>query len=307
MKQVTASILLATTFALAAGCSATRNGSMASVTPVTSNERVGSVYLLRGWIGVFSTGINSLGDKLTKAGVHSQVYQEAQWSELANTIIAKYENKPDHEPIVLVGHSYGADDSILITRKLAEHNIKVDLVVTLDPVTPKKVPANITHVYNLYQSSALDDLPFLRGIPLTPESPGPVALDNLNIRKDRTDLLDSNLDHFNIEKKEKIQDDVIAQVLKVCPTRSTWIATRYLRERPPIAVAAAKAPAVSPKPAVAAAVAATPLAVTATATPAIVITTTYAKPTEAPKSVSYAQPAPKTADSGGKIEAFAAR
>ena len=295
MRTATKLILLTATLALltGTGCAATRNGSMASVTPVTSNQRVGSVYLLRGWIGVFSTGINSLGDKLKADGVNAQVYQEAQWSELANTIVAKYEKTPNHEPIVLVGHSYGADDSILITRKLAEHNIKVDLVVTLDPVTPKKVPSNVNHVYNLYQSSALDGLPFLRGIPLTPESPGPVALDNLNIRKDRTDLLDSNLDHFNIEKKEKIHADVIAQVLKVCPPRAAWVAMH-----------ATPAP-VAASPAVAAVAS---RGMPAALPPGVTVTSTIARPAAQPvvgpvRTVALTKPA----DAGSpKVEAYVA-
>lgn len=226
------------------GCSGMKNGSMSKVQPVTENQRVGSVYLLRGWIGIFSTGIDSLGEKINQQGVHAEVYQEAQWSSLAKTIITKYENNPNHEPIVIVGHSYGADDAILITRKLAEKNIKVDLVVTLDPVTPRKVPSNINLVYNLYQSSALDGLPFLRGIPLTPENPGPVTLKNQNIRTDRKDLLDSNLDHFNIEKKDKIHADVIAQVMNVCQPRAQWAAARGIRQ--PTAIAkASPAPAIS--------------------------------------------------------------
>lgn len=226
------------------GCSAMKNGSIAKVQPVTQNERVGSVYLLRGWIGIFSTGIDSLGEKINGKGIHAEVYQEAQWSTLANAMIKKYENQPNHEPIVIIGHSYGADDAILIARKLAEKNIKVELVVTLDPVTPKKAPANIQLAYNLYQSSALDGLPFLRGIPLTPDEPGPSLLKNQNIRTDRTDLLESNLDHFNIEKKEKIHDDVIAQVMNVCQPRSQWAARRAYQP----SVAAAKPVLEEPTP-----------------------------------------------------------
>jgi pimeloyl-ACP methyl ester carboxylesterase len=213
------------------GCSSMKNGSMAKVQPVTQNERVGSVYLLRGWIGIFSTGIDSLGEKINEKGIHAEVYQEAQWSSLAKAIIEKYEKEPNHEPIVIIGHSYGADDAILVSRKLAEKDIKVELVVTLDPVTPKKAPSNIALAYNLYQSSAMDNLPFLRGIPLTPDDPGPGLLKNQNIRTDRTDLLEKNLDHFNIEKKQKIHDDVIAQVLNVCQPRSQWLARRGLQSQ----------------------------------------------------------------------------
>ena len=222
------------------GCSAMKHGSMAAVTPLTTGtSRVGNVYLIRGWIGIFSTGIDKLGEQINAAGVHAQVFQESQWSALADTIIAKYEKQPNHEPIVIVGHSYGADDSILIARRLAEKKIKVQLVVTLDPVTPKKVPGNTVLAYNLYQTGAMDGLPFLRGIPLTPDTPGPVTLLNMNIRKDRTDLLDKNLDHFNIEKKEKIHADVIAQVLKACPPRAAWAAAHPVQS-PTIVVTSVK-------------------------------------------------------------------
>ncbi len=218
------SLLIGAIF-VAGGCSAMKQGALARVTPQTQNARVGSVYLLRGWIGIFSTGIDKLGEKINATGVHAEVFQEAQWATLADTIIKAYDGKFQTEPIVIIGHSYGADDAIAISRKLAEHKIKVDLVVTLDPVTPGKVPSNVELAYNLYQSNgALDALPWLRGIPLTPETPGPAKLQNLNIRTDRTDLLDPSLDHFNIEKKDKIHADVIAQVLKVCEPRAAWAA-----------------------------------------------------------------------------------
>jgi hypothetical protein len=233
-----------TAFAVAAsvGCSSIKNGSMARVAPVTQNERVGSVYLFRGFIGVFSTGIDSLGSRLNeKEGVHAEVFQDAQAGALAKAMIEKYKGHPDHEPIVLIGHSYGADDAITVARKLAEHNIKIDLIVTLDPVTPGKVPANAQLVYNLYQPSLMDGLPFLRGIPLKPDSPGPVALQNVNLRADRPELIEGGVDHFNIEKKPRIHDEVVAQVLKVCQPRPEWLAMRATRRGESFALASPEA------------------------------------------------------------------
>jgi hypothetical protein len=228
-KIVTSAIASGILSAASVGCSAMKGGSLANVEPITQNERVGSVYLLRGWIGIFSTGIDSLGSQINEQGVHAEVFQETQWSALADAIIKKYENEPAHEPIVLIGHSYGADDVILITRRLAEKNIHVDLVVTLDPVTPKKVPANATLVYNLYQPSAMDSMPFLRGIPLTPDQPGPVELRNINVRVDRPELAEGGVDHFNIEKKPQIHQDVITRVLEVCAPRDEWVAAQSSR------------------------------------------------------------------------------
>ncbi|HQY89724.1 MAG TPA: hypothetical protein PK402_13810 [Tepidisphaeraceae bacterium] len=208
------------------GCSSMTPGKMSSIQPVTTNERVGSVFLLRGWIGVFSTGIDKLGVEMNKQGVHAEVFQESQTIALANAIAERYRNMPQHEPIVLIGHSYGADRVVEIARRLQKSGVVVDLIITLDPVTPGKVPSNVKLAYNLYQSNGtFDSLPWLRGIPLTADEPGPRMLKNMNIRIDRPELLEPGLDHFNIEKKKKIHDDVIAQVLQVCQMRDTWTRT----------------------------------------------------------------------------------
>ena len=125
------------------------------------------------------------------------------------------------EPLVLVGHSYGADDVIRIARELEEAHIGVDLVVTLDPVTPPAVPGNVRLAYNLFESNAImDHLPFLRGIPLEAEAAGAKNVVNVDIRADRPDLVEPGLDHFNIEKKEKIHAEVLKEILAVCPVRT---------------------------------------------------------------------------------------
>jgi pimeloyl-ACP methyl ester carboxylesterase len=218
----------------AAGCTGLSPGRVADVRPTSDHARAGNVYLLRGWIGVFSTGIDSMGGKLGDNGVRAKVYQQTQWAELASAIGERYRSAPNREPLVLVGHSYGADDVVRVARKLSEEQITVDLLVTIDPVTPPKVPSNVRVCLNLFQSNGpLDNLPFLRGIPLTPDEPGPQKLVNADIRKDRTDLLEPGVDHFNIEKKAKVQEEVLRHVLATCPPRQTWLAMRHLHLTPP--------------------------------------------------------------------------
>src|SRR5262245_43749152 len=104
--------LLLTIVSTVAGCSGMRPGNVHAVKPVSApvNPRVGNAYLLRGFIGVFSTGIDSLGEQLNQSGVQASVFQDDQWSELAANIRKKYRAVPQREPIVLIGHSYGADD-----------------------------------------------------------------------------------------------------------------------------------------------------------------------------------------------------
>jgi pimeloyl-ACP methyl ester carboxylesterase len=167
--------------------------------------------------------MNSLNDQLVAEGVRSHVYQADQWANVADEIAKQYKARPDAEPIVLAGHSYGADNVVRIAQRLKDKGVKIDLIITLDAVTPPKVPANVVKVVNLYQSNgALDALPWLRGIPLEAERPGSVMLVNLDVRTERTDLLEPGVNHFNIEKQEKIHAEVIKQIKQVCVTRPVW-------------------------------------------------------------------------------------
>lgn len=230
------------------GCSSTRPGALSAVQPTSDSPRAGNAYLLRGFIGIFSTGIDDLTAKINTSGVRAHVYQDDQWSSLAATIREKYRGETEHEPIVLIGHSYGADDVVRIARQLQEDKIDVDLLITLDPVTPPKVPGNVKTCINLYQSNGVADaLPWLRGIPLTADEPGPARLVNANIRKDRTDLLEPGVDHFNIEKKTKIHGEVLKQVLAACPPRQQWVMARTL-SRLAAGQVAPPSPIVAPAP-----------------------------------------------------------
>ncbi|HEX8323183.1 MAG TPA: hypothetical protein VF595_04645 [Tepidisphaeraceae bacterium] len=230
MKASTLSIAALTLIGLlSGGCANISPGKTEAIQPVAlaTDPRVGNAYLFRGFIGVFSTGMNSLGEELTAQGVRTTVFQADQWATVADTIAERYKNNPSVEPVVLVGHSYGADNIVRIAQRLKDKNVQIDLLVTLDPVTPPKVPANVKQVVNLYQSNGvMDAMPWLRGIPLESEKPDTVKLANLNIRTDRTDLLDDSLNHFNIEKKPKIHEEVIRQITQVCVTRQTWAASK---------------------------------------------------------------------------------
>src|SRR4051812_24006457 len=100
-------LVLMTSLALfllaAGGCTTMTPGKLDEVRPVSQGPRAGNVYLLRGWIGIFSYGINDLGEKLNKAGVSAHVYQDDQWEQLASAIRAQYKSAAAPEPLVLIG------------------------------------------------------------------------------------------------------------------------------------------------------------------------------------------------------------
>src|SRR5438552_15891752 len=101
-------LLLATL--LLTGCQYLAPGKLSNVQSTSLHPRAGNVYLIRGWIGVFSAGIDSIGEKLTDNGVRAVVYQDDQWRSLAHRIAKEYQGRNSAEPLVLIGHSYGADD-----------------------------------------------------------------------------------------------------------------------------------------------------------------------------------------------------
>ena len=212
------------------GCASIEPGDVSGVAlPSDTAARSGNVYLIRGFLGIFSTGIDRLGTEISAAGVRASVFQDDQWSNVADAIARKETTSLYHEPLVLVGHSYGADDAIRIARELKKRNVQVDLLITLDPVTPPPVPVNVRQCINLYQSNGVwDTFPWLRGVPVGCERESDATqLINANLRVDRTDLFEPGLDHFNIEKKQKVHDEILQHVLNTCPARSAY-ATRPL-------------------------------------------------------------------------------
>jgi pimeloyl-ACP methyl ester carboxylesterase len=225
-------------------------GNVQNVQPFSDRPLAGNAYLLRGFLGIWSTGIDNLGKRIEESGIRAHVYQEDQWRELCAAIVRKYKDVPDPEPLVLIGHSYGADDTLKIAKELQQHRINVDLIVTLDPVSPPSVPTNVRLCYNIYQSNLLDGLPFFRGVPLEPASPAARNLVNLNLRTKGRHLLESDTDHFNIEKNPKIHREVVARLRDTCPPRAVWASIRNRSLPPaqqrPTAVAATPAPRTTP-------------------------------------------------------------
>src|SRR5215469_3155612 len=86
--------------------------------------RVGHVYCMRGWLGIFSTGMDALADEIDKqVGAPAVSVADEEWRRLKGWLIEEYAAGRIHEPLVLLGHSWGADDSIRVCDELKEKNI----------------------------------------------------------------------------------------------------------------------------------------------------------------------------------------
>jgi len=207
----------------AAGCNSLPPGPAGSVAtrPTSKSTRSGEAYLLRGWRGLWSEGIDRLGDELRSAGVDAQVFRAEQAGELGDALVERFGKPGPRVPLVLIGFSYGADDAVQLAAKLDRAGIAVDLLLTIDPVTPPAVPANVKACRNYYESNGVWDLfPWLRGIPLQPAGGfGPrERLVNINIR-DRPDLLESGTSHATIAANARVHRVMLEDVLRACPSR----------------------------------------------------------------------------------------
>ena len=75
------------------------------------------VILLRGWFGVFSSGLDNLAQQLRAQGVEAKVAGHLNWStEVAE--ILRERSAGQIRPLVLVGHSQGANNVIDMARLL---------------------------------------------------------------------------------------------------------------------------------------------------------------------------------------------
>jgi hypothetical protein len=196
----------------------------------TQPSRVGRVYVFRGFGDVFSAGMDTITAKLQEQGVIATAHRHEQWQDIANQIILDrrpqdviftYLRKPKvigaDEPLVLIGHSWGADDCIRLADALAKHDIPVDLLITVEAVTPPAVPGNVVRAWNIYKPRPADFLPWWRGVPVQVENPGKTQLTQIDISRDWPAVDHWWLGHSDVDNQPAVQDRIVAMVLAACP------------------------------------------------------------------------------------------
>ena len=210
--------LLPVFFVICTGCQALPSGDVTKLHPVSAGARAGNVCLIRGWRDLYSGGLERLGDELRQEGIAAEVFRDEQWPALADALKRQYAINTDHDPLVLIGFSYGADDALRIAQEMNRCGLPVNLLITIDPVTPPRVPENVVTCINFFQTNGFWDIfPWLRGVPL--QAAGIGRLVNVDIRRTRPDLLEANTAHSNIAADPKLHREIIARVLEACPPR----------------------------------------------------------------------------------------
>ncbi|TYL90940.1 LysM peptidoglycan-binding domain-containing protein [Bradyrhizobium rifense] len=162
------------------------------------------IYLFRGAMGpFFSTGMDRLSEKLTKAGFSADVNEFTICRWIGDRAISSYKESP--APIVLIGHSMGGLCSVIISEMAAKENIPISLVITIDPAhATDDVPLNVERFINIFLSDSV-----LGGgnVVAVPGFRGHYASYDLKEN--------SRVSHINIEKSDDIHRQIVDMVTQL--------------------------------------------------------------------------------------------
>ena len=164
------------------------------------------VYLLRGWFGVFSTGLDTVATELRSKGIKAETVGHLAWKTTVAKIIKDHASG-NSGPLVLIGHSQGANNVIDMARLLQRENIPVELLVTLAPAGQDPIPGNVVRAINYYNSPGW-------GAPVSADPGYHGKLTNINLGGD------IGISHMAIDKNPRIQAEIERAILAMPQTRS---------------------------------------------------------------------------------------
>jgi hypothetical protein len=164
------------------------------------------VYLLRGLLNIFSLGMDTLAEELKGQGVYATVHRYSDWQTLADRAAADYKAGKE-APIILIGHSLGADAVMEMAAYLGRQGVPVALAVPFDCTKSFAASDNIARVLNLTHGGSYT---YIRG---GPGFHGVLA--NVDVSSD------PSIDHINIDKSPRLHARVVAEVLAVVGNHRT--------------------------------------------------------------------------------------
>jgi len=172
---------------------------LAYVTAMPGNADASArIYLLKGLANVFSTGLDSLADQLTQRGYTVSV--NGHGGHLDNAADAVKVQKNGKGPIIIIGHSLGANAAISMAERMKEAGAPIALIVTFSPTRDLVAPSNVRSVVNYHQSLSLWKGTVIKG----PGFNGTIT----NINLDASD----SITHFNMEKNVRLHGQIVARV-----------------------------------------------------------------------------------------------
>ena len=154
--------------------------------------RPGEVYLMRGLANIFSLGLDTFGKELSELGIENCVFNHHYWQGLVDDIVERNHNRGVSHPIIIIGHSLGANIAPKMATAIGRFNIPVAYVVMLDPVEHTTVGANVEEILNFYLPHRKDN-----HLSARPEFTG--ELKNINLKQF------GGFDHFNVDENHELR------------------------------------------------------------------------------------------------------
>ncbi len=194
---------------------------LASAEAAQTSPSRGQVYCLRGWLGVWSRGVDVLAARArSELRMQATSLSDPEWRRLALEITSERSAGRARGPLVLVGHSLGGDDQIRVAKVLNDSGIPVDLMILIDANTPPSIPPNVRRCVNIYKSQPLRDaLPVFRGVRVRALDPGRTRVENIDLRTSDVGFETGEISHFNITNVKAVQDMALAEIAKVVPRK----------------------------------------------------------------------------------------
>jgi hypothetical protein len=160
---------------------------------------IAHVYLLRGLMNIFSLGMDTLAEKIQRHDIYATIHNYAEWQTLADHAAAAY-HAGKEGPIIIVGHSLGADAVMEMSAYLGRKGVPVALAVPFDARGSYATSSNVGRLLNLTHA----------GYGYMSRGAGfHGSLSNVDVSSDR------NIDHLNIDKSARLHTQVVAAILEV--------------------------------------------------------------------------------------------
>lgn len=162
--------------------------------PAVSEE----VYMIRGFLDVFSNGMNQMTNRLKARGIRAKAISNGAWRAVAKDIIRRSKQKKVSYPIIIAGHSLGGVEAPDFANTLGKAGVTVALVIGLDPGfrAPNAFGRGVKRVINYKIPSGKN---FRAGRGFTG-------------RISTIDVSKYGVDHVGIDKSKKVQNLVIGKI-----------------------------------------------------------------------------------------------
>ena len=161
-------------------------------------------------MGVFSLGMDQLNAKLQQKGVKTKLLGHTGWARAMEEILAEAKQSgkgKNRYPIVLVGHSLGANAALMLAYRLGEQGVPVNLVLTIDPTVSRPMSPVVRKYLNIFQEN--NGL----GVALDGKGISPKRLENYNTW-DHAKLTGPQVTHFSLDKNALVQQQMLDAILK---------------------------------------------------------------------------------------------